>query len=73
MYAAVSLDVPLPGCTEELCQKRCSEYANKYKVAVTVSECSNPDTCHCECCARQPLTSEDMGLANAEGHHGKII
>ena len=75
MHAVPVCHFHLPGCTEALCQTKCSEYASKVNKVAKSSKCDRPDICHCECSAKQhlPLTTEVMGLADAEDDNGTFV
>ena len=75
MHAVPAFHLPLPGCTEVLCNKKCWEYANSYHIVVKNSICEKADLCHCECAVKQhlPLTTEVMGLADAEDNNGTFV
>jgi hypothetical protein len=72
----VAFNFHLPGCTEGLCHATCLEHANKYNnQVVKISHCEKPDICHCEFSSKQYplLTTEAMGLADAEDHNGTFV
>ena len=75
MHAVPVCHFHLPGCTEPLCQTKCSEYANKVNKEVKSSKCDKPDICHCELSTKQhlPLTTEVMGLADALDNNGTSV
>ena len=72
---AVHIPINLPGCTEDLCQTKCSEYAIKHKHVVKRSHCDKPDLCHCVLSPKPyvPLTTEVMGLADAEDDNETFV
>ena len=75
MNAALVFNFHLHRCTEARCQTKCLEYANKYHLVVNNSQCEKPNLCHCECSAKQhlPLTTDVMGLADAEHDNGTFV
>ena len=72
---AVMANIPLHGCTEARCQTKCLEYANTSHLVAKNSHCGKPNICQCECSAKQhlPLTTEVMGLADAEDDNGTFV
>jgi hypothetical protein len=68
MYAGAIIGIPLTGCTQELCQTKCLEFANKHNQVVKSSYCATANFCNCEVAPKQrlPLTTEVKRLADAE-------
>ena len=76
MYAGAIIGIPLPGCTQELCQTKCLEFANKNgRIVVKSSHCEMANFCNCEVAPKQrlPLTTEVKRLADAEDDNGTFV
>ena len=75
MYAGAIIGIPLPVCTQELCQTKCLEFAKKEGALMKMSYCETPNGCECVLAPRQrlPLTTEVKGLADAEDDNGTFV